>query len=637
MSNSQKVYQKGKFHMLEKACKTPEERNLLRARRIRELWDASQDPYECAKFILWKCSKKAPCTTVKLTRHEAEFIMWKYIRRLLDAEQYHAAAAILWSPETFTPEPHSTQLVWNAIVNHSKNLIMGGGSLSKSYSGAVYFAMDFIRDPRWTCLKVVSVTRKHAITNIFAHLKNLLNNTILPIPGLEEFSTADSLKVCDDEKQGIHLVSIPQGDTGKGRLRGFHPVPRDNIHPMFGRLSRIVALLDEAEEIPEGVWEDINNILLTEEAEGRQVRVLAATNPKSRQSRFAQMAEPRDGWSSVDIDVHEEWEAASGWHVTRLDGAKCENVQQRKIVFPGLMTYEGYMNLLKKGVDNAEYYTMGRGWFPEENAQAVIITESLFSAAKGIVTFSGPTISSGSVDLAFEGGDSVVFTHMRHGEAAGWTDTSGRYHPLRLGQRAIQIEQQIMMEKRPTLEQSRAIMRLCNDLGVKPQWLAVDRTGNGTGVHDTLQTLFGPEVLGVMFSWAATNTKILNEDTDTCAERYYDIITEMAFAVSKFMETQVLFLNPSHNWNKLEGQTTTRRYFQVGRGIVRIQSKKEFKKLHANESPDNFDSMIIGVHNIRLNAGISAQMVSDARSKIKQVYRRPVHGVVDELEFEDMT
>jgi len=630
------IYERGKFHHLQKTAKNARERNLMRARRIREIWDSGQGIFEIAKFILWKCSTKNP-GTIKLNSIEAEHVLRVYIQKLLDTDQYEAAAAIMWSPEMFTPDPHSTQLVWNAIIDHPKNLVMGGGSLSKSYSGAVHFALDFVRDPRWTCIKVVSVTRKHAVTNIFAHLKNLLSNTILPIPGLAEHSSSDSLKVFDDEKQGIHLIAIPQGDTGKGRLRGFHPVPRGEIHPMFGRLSRIVVLIDEAEEVPEGIWEDVNNILLTEESEGRRVRVFAATNPKNRQSRFAQMAEPRDGWSSVDIDLHESWEAASGWHVTRLDGAKCENVQRREIVYPGLMTYEGFMNLLKKGVDNSEYYTMARGWFPEESAQSVIITESQFAASKGVVTFSGPTISAGSVDLAFEGGDSVIFTHLRHGEAAGWTDTSGRYHPLRLGQRAIQVEQQFLMEKRDTIAQTKAIIRLCEDIGVRPPWLSVDRTGNGTGVHDALCTMFGPEVFGVMFSWAATDTKILDDDSEVCNERYQDIITEMAFAVSKFMETQVLFLNPSVNWTKLEACTVTRRYFQTGRGMVKIQSKKEFKKLHAGESPDRFDSLIVGVHGIRMNAGFAAQMVKEARVKKKSVYSQPSHGVVDGLEFEDMS
>jgi hypothetical protein len=38
-----------------------------------------------------------------------------------------------------------------------------------------------------------------------------------------------------------------------------------------------------------------------------------------------------------------------------------------------------------------------------------------------------------------------------------------------------------------------------------------------------------------------------------------------------------------------------------------------------------------------MNGGINSQMVKDARSKKKQVYTSIDHGVVDELEFADMS
>ncbi|MCK9587765.1 MAG: hypothetical protein M0Q93_00195 [Terrimicrobiaceae bacterium] len=552
---------------------------------------------------------------------------------MLDVEEYKAAAIVCWGPELFTPEPHCTQLVWDALETHSKNLIMGGGSLSKSYSGAVYFGLDYIRDPEWTCLKVMSVTAAHAVTNIFAHLKNLLQSTIVPVPGL--VVKTDSIRVNNDDKQGIHLVSIPQGDDGKGRLRGFHPVPRLRSHWRFGRLSRIGLLLDEAEEIPDGVWEDVNNVLLTEEADDSHVKVMAATNPKDRHSKFGRKAEPENGWSSVDIDIDETWESSEGWHITRLDGAKCENVVQERIVFPGLQTLDGFNNLLRMGTDNPEYYTMARGWFPEESSQAVVVTGAMFTACQGNLVFSGPTVSAGGVDLAFEGGDFVIFTHLRHGEAAGFRDVSGRYTPFRHGQRAIQVEQQIKLEKLPTLEQTKAIIRVCKDLSIKPAWLSVDRTGNGTGVHDALCSMFGPEVFGVMFSWASTDTKILEDDSEVCSERYHDVITEMAFSVRRFMETSILMFNPAMSWVDLERESVTRRYYQVGRGFVRLQSKKEFKKANGGVSPDFFDSLLVGVHGVRMNSGVTAQLVGIPAKK-KNVSQLPRHGVIDELEFMDM-
>lgn len=605
-----------------------------RAYAIREVYGESRDIMDVAEYMVRNCLKQKFVGKFEMSHGDAVFLIKKYVLKMLESELYQQAAIILWGPELFTPEPHVTQLVWSALENHSKNIVIGGGSLSKSYSGAVRFGLEFIRDPLYTCIKVMSVTRQHAITNVYAHLHSLLQSTMVEYREFE--FKKESIKASADEKQGIHLVSIPQGDIGKGRLRGFHPVPRPIAHPTFGRLSRVMLLLDEAEEIPEGVWEDVNNVLLTEEVDQSHVRIFAATNPKDRTSKLGQLCEPKNGWASVDMDVHETWEAASGWNVVRLDGARCENVEQRKIVYPGFQTYEGFERLLKLGTDNPEYYTMARGWFPEQSAQVVIVGTKLFSRSKGFYTWSGPTITAAGVDPAFEGGDLMPMTILRVGNAVGWTDAHGEYHKFLTERRVIQIEQQIMMEKAETMDQSRKTIKLCKEMSIKPRWLTVDRTGNGTGYHDCLKGMFGPSVFGVMFSWAPTDTRILDDDTDTPEELYADIVTEMAWAVRKYMETDLLKLNPGINWNALEKQTTTRRYSQVGRGIVKIESKKDFKKRSNGESPDRFDSLLVAVHGVRMNAGMSGSFVENPVKPERAPRDQPTVGIVDSLDFMDV-
>ena len=602
---------------------------------IRKLYSQHQTLWEPAKHILRCCVANPPTKPLKITLKDCEVAIWRYAQFLIRKRYFVAAAILLWGPEQFTPEPKCTQQVWEALNGWNKNLVQGGGSLSKSYSGGVWFALDWLDDPAWTCLKVMSVTGEHAKRNIFANIKNLLSNTLVPVPGI--IIKSESIQINDDDKQGIHLVTIPAGDDGKGRLRGFHPVPRTGEESAsYGRLSRVGVLLDEAEEIPGGVWEDINNILLTETVDASHVKIFAATNPKDRLSKFGEYAEPADGWSSLDIDSSEAWESARGWHVTRLDGAQCENVVERRVIFPGLQTAEGFDNLLKLGENNSEYYTMGRGWFPETSAQAVIITPTLFDRAKGRYHFVGPVTAAGSVDLAFEGGDSVIYTLLRTGMADGWWDARDTFHKLKTERRVIQVEQQFLLPKLPTLEQAQAIMRMSRDLHVNPKWLGGDRTGNGTGVMDSLSSLYGADVYGVNFSWGSTDTLILDDDTVKCSDLYHDIITEMAFAVRRFMETDLLKINTGIVWNDLERCTVTRRYNQVGRGFVRIEDKKAFKKRNAGASPDRFDSMIIGVHVVRINTGLSAPQVEPGVGKPRKK-ELVQHGTVDLLEFLDMT
>jgi len=605
-----------------------------RAYKLREAYNREEDIFHAAEYVIRNCVTNPPANRISLRTSECQFLVWKFIKRLLSLEFYRPAATILWGPDVFTHEPRCTQLVWQGLQNHSKNLIMGGGSLSKSYSGAVYFGLDYLTDPEWTCIKVISVTRQHAMTNVFAHLKNLLARTIVPVPDLTIRSS--TISVNDDMKQGIQLTSIPAGDNGRGRLRGFHPVPRLIKHPRYGRLSRVMVILDEAEEIPEGVWEDVGNILLTDDSEGQNVKIFAATNPRDSHSRFGVLAEPENGWASVDIENDETWTSSSGFNVIRLDGARSENVVEQREVFPGLQTYEGFERLRRVGEKSPEYYTMARGWFPQADAATSVMTERLLARMKGTFVFSGPAISFAAVDLAFEGGDSRIFTFGRTGLASGWTDSTGKFHSFgSLSRRVIQLEQQSAMPKADTLDQARAIMRMCKNANVQPAWLAVDRTGAGTGVHDVLCRIFGSDVLGIMFSWSATDSRILEDDQEICAAQYDDIVTEMAFAVRKLAETDVLKLHSSVNWLEFEKQSVARRYRQTGRGFLRLESKSDYKSRANGKSPDYFDSAIMAVHCARMNTNLVGEMVAN-RPIEKNYVHEPRVGVVDSLDFLDM-
>jgi hypothetical protein len=193
---------------------------------------------------------------------------------------------------------------------------------------------------------------------------------------------AKSIQANDDDKNGIHLVAVPKGDSGTGTLRGFHPAPRaGKAHPKWGQMSRTHVILDEAEEVPAGVWEGLQNILSAADTEGSKgrIKIFGASNPKDRTSEFGKRCEPDRGWLSVDCEDDFEWVSRDGWHVLRLDAARCENVIEQRIVFPGFQTYEGYMAYEARG-RTAEYFTMARGFFPQEGVSMAIITPAMMDS-----------------------------------------------------------------------------------------------------------------------------------------------------------------------------------------------------------------------------------------------------------------
>lgn len=290
-----------------------------------------------------------------------------FLHQLLDGGQYIEAALLLWGGTIFNPNPRSVRMTWNALTNYNKNLIIGSSSMGKSYNMIVWELLRWIHDPEYTNIKNVSTTEAHAKAGTWTHLVELHAKASIPLPG-EATATFLGLDPIN-KRAGISVVALRQGDKGKGSLQGFHPVPRDKPHPIFGPLSAVILIIDEGEEVPNGLWEGVDNMLANEDEYG-SVKIVSSTNPKNRESILAQRAKPVGGWDSVHVDIDEEWDSAQGWHVTRLDAAKSENVKQKRMVEQGLQTHQGYQNIARRGTGDSAYWCVdeetevlsGRGW-----------------------------------------------------------------------------------------------------------------------------------------------------------------------------------------------------------------------------------------------------------------------------------
>jgi hypothetical protein len=128
-----------------------------------------------------------------------------------------------------------------------------------------------------------------------------------------------------ERSAGIFGVVIPLGKRSSGRLQGIKVLPRPTPHPIFGKLTRLRVMIEEAENVPVGIWEDVTNILSN--ARGiEQFKLSAPFNPKDANGPCAQRCEPIDGWLSIDVEVSIQWVSKRGWNVNRLDAYKSQNV-----------------------------------------------------------------------------------------------------------------------------------------------------------------------------------------------------------------------------------------------------------------------------------------------------------------------
>lgn len=550
----------------------------------------------------------------------AILVLRKFLQEALVQGKFDLMAKLLWGDSIHVDQRFSKK-IWDKLPQSSELIVLGGGSVGKSYTAGAWFALDFIQDPLYTSVKVVSVTKSHASTNIFAHLSSFVQKSAIPL-GMQITSgwiTANPV----DKKNGIQLVAIPKGEKGKGRLQGMHPSPRPS-HPKFGELSRVRALLDEAEEIPEGVHADIDNMLTAKDGPDR-VKVCACANPRYREREFLKRAEPECGWDEADIETYEEWKSKVGFDVLRFDPAKCENVTQKRVIYPGLQTYEGYERYLRQE-GSAEYYTMGRGWPPPQGAYPTVMAPYLASRARGAFMFTGGAVTIAAVDLAFTGVDDLVMAVGRFGTAAGYV-SAGQTVKFDAPKVCLEVFDIFEMTKGDSVSTARDIQHNCKAMGIRPECLAVDQTGNGKGVYDILKRTFG-DVLGIHYGTKATNMKVLSDDLLAAHDIYSGVNTEMAFAMSKWIEAGFIKFSDKCELENWEDELIDRRYKVVGEK-VRIEGKDEYKARTGRGSPDRADASGMILHLARVRHSLRAFAVTDV--KIEQA-ESDEHEVLDQIE-----
>lgn len=547
-----------------------------------------------------------------------------YLHYLLNNNAMEEAAQLLWTPTQFTPEPKYTKDLWTLFDTSNMGLIMGAASCSKSFGMGVRLFLEWIRDPEWTSIKVLGPSEDHLETNLFSHLVGLHQSAKLPMPGEigELFIGIDRR----NQLSSIKGVVIPVGRVKKaGRLQGTKRKPRPTPHAVFGPLSRMFIFIDEIENVPGGLWSDIDNILSNIQEEGPAgFKIFGAYNPTNQSDEVGKRAEPPYGWERFDVESHYRWKSTRGWDVLRLDGEKSENVQQNRIVFPGLQTRAGLERIAKNsgGRQSGGYFSMGRGAYPPSGVELTVIPPGMLPKWRGeFIWFQEPR-PCGACDLALEGGAAAAFALGAWGQATGVRlppsveFPQGQQimfkHPLTqavIPRTVVQVNQLFALPKGDTVAMKNEIISLCRRSGIRPEYFCCDRTAHGQGVYDLIKWEWGSAVIGVNYSEGATDLKIMQEDTQTAKEQYDRVCTELWFALRAWGEFGYLMIHPSVDMTKLTQQLTQRKFRGSG-AKTKVESKRDYIS-RGFESPDEADALTLIVHAVRKGAGATPSMKGD--------------------------
>jgi len=553
------------------------------------------------------------------TDAQANTLLGIFLHWLLNNDGMEEAAMLLWGHTQFDPRPESTQRVWRAFKEHNNILLMGAGSMSKSFSMAIKLFLEWIRDPEYTTVKVLGPSETHLEDNLFTHLVSLHKSSRIPLPGQigKLFIGLDTRQ----RKGSISGVVVPIGKKAAGRLQGVKRFPRKKEHPIFGKLSRLFIFLDEIANIPIGIWRDIDNLLSNTNGDG--LKIAGAFNPTNQNDPVGQRCEPPFGWPSFDPDKHFEWVSSRGWFVVRLDALYSENVKAGRVIYEGLQTKAGFDLIVQNsgGLDSPGYWAMARGCFPPTGTVMSVIPPGILDRWKAdVIWFDTPRGCAG-IDLALEGADSARFVKGSFGLASGvklaptlahpegqtifFQDNRGRRRPRSV----LLVEQIFKMPKGDTVAMQLEIIRLCQTMNILPEWVAVDRTGNGQGVFDMLKYNWGP-VIGVNFYEGASDTRIMAEDMGTAKELYDRMQSELWFGVRKFMEFRYCFATLGLDTTELAPQLTNRLFRTTG-SKSKVESKPEYKSRNQNKSPDDADGLTLLILAVRRASGLVPGMSAD--------------------------
>lgn len=531
------------------------------------------------------------------------------------------AAQLLWGPTLFTPRPESTQRVWRAFEEDNFILLMGAASMSKSYSMGVRLMLEWIRDPDYTTVQVIGPSENHLEDNLFSHLVELHRNATIPLPGQigKLFIGMDPRK----RRGAIRGVVVPLGKKSAGRIQGTKRFPRKVPHAIFGPLSRMFIFLDEMVNIPKGIWKDIDNVLANAQGDGG-LKVAGAFNPSDQHDEVGKRCEPVGGWGKFDPDKDFDWKSTRGWRVVRLDAKYSENVQTGQQIFSGLQTLEGFNLIVANsgGSDSPGYWTMARGCFPPTGVSMAVISGGMLNKFKGEFIWQLNPEEVAGVDLALRGKDCAVFAKGKFGLASGiklppstalpmgatifFKDKRGMNAP----RWAIQLESIFKMPKADTVEMAETVVKLCKQTHVKPEWLCLDRTGNGEGVVDIIKNIWSFSILSVNYSESSTDRKIMVEDTHLPEDLYDRIQTELWFAMRKVIEFDVMKALPSLDTGELYPQLSGR-WFRANGKISKVEPKEDYELRNGARSPDDADAVSLLVHAVRLTGQVMFGMTPE--------------------------
>lgn len=466
-----------------------------------------------------------------------------------------------------------TEEQFDLFSHYQWSTVGGPAAGGKTTAAAAYALMFWMCDPLESAVIVTSTTVPGLRKRIWGEIMRLWRrlNWISDTANLIESKTVLQAQK-GDEQHGIFGIAVAGGQTEKalGRIIGFHP-------------KRLLVVVDEMTDTPEAIVEACINLSKTE----GEFQFIGLGNPKSRLDPHGRMSEPIFGWKSVSVES-DFWETKVG-ACLHLDAFKSPNMKAGRDKYPYLIKCKEVAKDIKTyGENHPKVWRFIRGFWPPDDIERKVITESMFAQfprCKEHAIWLQGYRACAALDVA-TGGDRCM---LRFGKFGLGTN----------GNTLIEFTEAITLKldassKEPIHYQiARLTREACKQRGVQPEFFGLDTTGVGSGTADILQREWSMRIHRVNFSDRPSERVVSDTNPNKCSAEYYNIVTELWFAVRRFLES-----------DQLRGLTDddifefAARNYEM-RGNLYQVDPKEVMKSNIGRSPDLADADAIMIEVIR--------------------------------------
>ena len=523
-------------------------------------------------------------------------------------EHFKAAQSLCW-PED---DHHRwSDLILSSILENRISVICGSRDSSKTRSVSKWALIDYWCSPTDTLILMTSTDTRGLEMRVFGDIKSLHERA------KERFPWIPGNVV--DSKHGIFTDNVSTGDEVRDMRRGIIGIPclssqgeymgmaLKNFAGIKQKRRRLVG--DELQFIPRDYLKVLDSL------DKGDFRAALLGNPIADNGKALDtVSEPKEGWASQgEITKTSVWPNKYNGVTINLVGPDSPNFDAATPNRYDYMVDQSDVDRVSNrpgGKDSIEWWSQIMGVRKSGAVSNKVLTVAEireYGGFEGTVWIANDMTKVYSIDAGF-GGDPCVRTWLKFGREVNGQDV------IEFGdQRVIPI---LMSSKLTAEEQIAHYSRAeCLTLGIPFANVFFD-----AGMYATLAVwmsrLLSPEVNAVNFGGTATQRPVSNDTfvfddrmqqrrLKTCYEAYSKFVTELWFSVRLAAQCRQLRKFPM-----AAAEEFGRRHWEyVSNDRYELETKDDYKLRYGGESPNNADSLAIGVEGAR-KLGFSIQKLA---------------------------